>query len=95
MLLRADARFLPLRQQTVDCCVTSPPYFALRDYGHPQQIGLEASPLDYVTTLVAVFRDVWRVLKATGTVWLNLGDSYANTGGMTGGTNGKDGELYT
>jgi DNA modification methylase len=57
--------------------VTSPPYFGLRDYGHGDQIGLEGTPEAYVASLVQVFREVRRVLKADGTVWLNLGDSYA------------------
>jgi DNA modification methylase len=62
-------------------CVTSPPYFGLRDYGHAGQIGLEATPDAYVAELVAVFREVRRVLKDDGTLWLNLGDSYsANRG---------------
>ena len=63
-------------------CVTSPPYFGLRDYGHDGQIGLEDSVGDYVTALVAVFAEVRRVLADDGTLWVNLGDSYAN-GGMS------------
>lgn len=62
----------------VQCCVTSPPYYGLRDYGVDGQIGLEASPDAYVGELVAVFREVRRVLADDGTVWLNLGDSYNN-----------------
>ena len=77
MLIRGDARHLPLRDATVDCCVTSPPYWGLRDYGNPSQIGLEPTPDAYVQNIVAVFREVWRVLKPQGTLWLNLGDSYA------------------
>lgn len=61
----------------VDCVVTSPPYFSLRDYGNDDQIGLEKSPEEYIAKLVAVFREVHRVLKPTGTVWLNIGDCYA------------------
>ena len=80
----ADARSLPLRDNCVDAVVTSPPYFGLRDYGCRQQIGLEASPDAYVVALVAVFREVWRVLKDTGTCWMNLGDTYA-AGGRGGG----------
>jgi DNA modification methylase len=57
-------------------CVTSPPYFGLRDYGHDGQIGLEATPDAYVAEMVAVFREVRRVLREDGTLWLNLGDSY-------------------
>jgi site-specific DNA-methyltransferase (adenine-specific) len=62
---------------SVQCCVTSPPYWGLRDYGHEGQIGLEATPEDYVERIVAVFREVRRVLKDDGTLWLNLGDSYS------------------
>ena len=61
----------------VQTCVTSPPYFGLRDYGHAGQIGLEATPQAFVDKLVEVFREVRRVLKDDGTLWLNLGDSYA------------------
>jgi len=61
----------------VDCCVTSPPYWGLRDYGTPGQLGLEPTPEAYVAKLVEVFREVRRVLKPSGTLWLNLGDSYA------------------
>jgi site-specific DNA-methyltransferase (cytosine-N4-specific) len=76
---RGDAltmlRMLP--SDRYDCCVTSPPYYHLRDYyGHPDQIGLERDPRDYVARLVGVFREVRRVLKPSGTLWLNLGDSY-------------------
>lgn len=66
-----------VRAQT---CVTSPPYFGLRDYGHGEQIGLEQSPAEYVEKLVQVFRLVRDVLADDGTVWLNLGDSYAGSG---------------
>ena len=65
---------------SVQTCVTSPPYYGLRDYGVEGQIGLEESPEAYVAKLVAVFREVKRVLKDDGTVWLNLGDSYAGSG---------------
>ncbi len=91
MIIRADARQIPLVDGCVNCVVTSPPYWGLRDYGHGEQIGLEPTPEAYVSSLVGVFRDIRRVLKDDGTAWLNLGDSYANTGGMTGGVNGKDG----
>ena len=66
--------------ESVDCCVTSPPYFGLRDYGHADQLGLEATPEAYVAKLVEVFREVKRVLRDDGTLWLNLGDSYAQGG---------------
>ena len=66
-----------LDDQSVNCCVTSPPYFGLRDYGHEDQIGLEKTPDEYVAKLVGLFREVRRVLRDDGTLWLNLGDSYA------------------
>ena len=70
-----------LESGSVDCCVTSPPYFGLRDYGVEGQIGLEPTPDAFVAKLVAVFREVRRVLRDDGTLWLNLGDSYAAQGG--------------
>ncbi len=79
-----------MEPQSVHCCVTSPPYFGLRDYGHEGQMGLEATPDDYVAGMVAVFREVRRVLRDDGTLWLNLGDSYAGSWGARGqgeGTN--------
>lgn len=77
---------------SVDCCVTSPPYFGLRDYGHEDQIGLEPTPDDFVQALVAVFREVRRVLRGDGTLWLNLGDSYARNPakGGSGTPNGRN-----
>src|SRR5579863_8336156 len=74
---------------SVQCCVTSPPYFGLRDYGVAGQIGLEKSPDEYVAVMVRVFQEVKRVLKDDGTLWLNLGDSYANDGKWGGHTGGK------
>ena len=65
---------------SVQTCVTSPPYFGLRDYGHDGQIGLEPTPDEFVAALVAVFREVRRLLADDGTLWLNLGDSYAGSG---------------
>lgn len=70
-----------LPDQSVDCCVTSPPYFGLRDYGETGQYGLEETPAAYVDTLSAVFAEVHRVLADDGTLWVNLGDSYASQGG--------------
>src|SRR5215203_4761867 len=67
-----------LPDASVDCCVTSPPYFGLRDYGESGQYGLEASPAEYVETMRAVFAEVRRVLADDGTLWLNVADSYAN-----------------
>lgn len=66
---------------SVQMCVTSPPYFGLRDYGHSEQIGLEQTPEEYIAALVEVFRRVRDVLSDDGTLWLNIGDSYARTGG--------------
>ena len=65
---------------SVHCCVTSPPYWGLRDYGVDGQLGLEPTPDEYVARMVAVFREVWRVLRDDGTLWLNLGDSYSGSG---------------
>lgn len=76
---RQTLRSIP--DASVHTCVTSPPYFGLRDYGMPDQIGLEPTPEAFVAELVAVFREVHRVLREDGTLWLNLGDSYARTGG--------------
>lgn len=68
----------------VQCVVTSPPYWGLRDYGVEGQIGLEPTPEEYVEKMVEVFREVWRVLRDDGTLWLNLGDSYNGSGGAGG-----------
>ena len=62
--------------ESVQCCVTSPPYWGLRDYGHPGQIGQEATPDEFVQAMVEVFREVRRVLKKDGTCWINIGDTY-------------------
>jgi len=75
----AGLRSLP--DESVHCCVTSPPYWGLRDYGIPGQLGLEDTPDEYVARLVEVFREVRRVLVKDGTLWLNLGDSFANSPG--------------
>jgi DNA modification methylase len=72
-----------LPDESVHCCVTSPPYWGLRDYGHDDQIGLESTPEEYVSQMVAVFREVRRVLRDDGTMWLNLGDSYGGAKGDT------------
>jgi DNA modification methylase len=78
---QGDAREVlrELPDESVHCVVTSPPYWGLRDYGVAGQLGLEATPEEYVAALVDVFREVRRVLRADGTVWLNLGDSYATS----------------
>jgi DNA modification methylase len=69
---------------SVQTCVTSPPYWGLRDYGHDGQLGLESTPDEYVARMVGVFREVRRVLADDGTLWLNLGDSYATGAGKVG-----------
>jgi site-specific DNA-methyltransferase (cytosine-N4-specific) len=69
---------------SVNCIVTSPPYYGLRDYGVGGQIGLEPSPAEYVAEMVAVFREARRVLADDGVLWLNIGDSYSSAGGMEG-----------
>lgn len=76
-----DAMGMFMPAESVQTCITSPPYFGLRDYGHAGQIGLEQTPDEYVAKLVEVFREVRRVLRDDGTLWLNLGDSYAGGGG--------------
>lgn len=73
-----------LPDESVDCVITSPPYFGLRDYGMKGQIGLEETPEAYVQKLVELFHEAKRVLKKEGTFWLNLGDSY--NGNKTGNT---------
>jgi DNA modification methylase len=85
-ILQGDAGVMlaTLEPESVQTCVTSPPYFGLRDYGVDGQIGLEQTPDAYVARLVEVFRQVWRVLKPDGTLWLNLGDSYAGSWGARG-----------
>ena len=69
-----------LPENAVDCCVTSPPYYALRDYGADGQIGREATPEEYVSRITAVFHEVKRVLTPEGTCWLNIADTYCGTG---------------
>jgi len=89
MIIRGDAltELRKLPAESVHCCVTSPPYWGLRDYGIEGQLGLEKTPEEYVAKLVGVFREVKRVLRPDGTLWLNLGDSYnaGRTGGWPGG----------
>jgi DNA modification methylase len=82
-----ELRKLPV--ESVHCCVTSPPYYGLRDYGVAGQLGLEAAPDEYVAAMVGVFREMRRVLRSDGTLWLNIGDSYANDGKWGGHTGGK------
>jgi DNA modification methylase len=77
-------RLAEIPDQTIQCCVTSPPYWGLRDYGHDGQIGLEQTPDEYVSEMVQVFQEVRRVLTDDGTLWLNLGDSYSKDKNILG-----------
>jgi DNA modification methylase len=85
--VREQLRLLP--DASVQCVVTSPPYWGLRDYGVSGQIGLEHTPYEYVEALVDVFTHLWRVLAPDGVLWLNLGDSYANDEKWGGSSSGK------
>lgn len=85
-----------LADESVNMCVTSPPYYGLRDYGESRQIGIEQTPDEYVERLVKVFDEVKRVLAKDGTLWLNIGDSYAGSGKgpMTISQNGKNKDVF-
>jgi DNA modification methylase len=76
----AVAMLKTLPDKSVDCCITSPPYYGLRDYGAEGQIGVEQTPDEYISRLSDVFGEVRRVLNPTGTLWLNIADSYAGSG---------------
>ena len=82
-VLNGDCRSVlrEIEPASIQCCVTSPPYWGLRDYDHWAQIGAEGSPLEYIGSLVEAFREVRRVLRSDGIVWLNIGDGYARNGG--------------
>lgn len=73
-----------LPDESIQTCITSPPYWGLRNYGEDGQIGLESTPQEFIAKIVEVFREVKRLLKKDGTLWLNLGDSYAGSGRGTG-----------
>ena len=81
MILHGDVieKLKEIETGTVQCVVTSPPYWGLRNYQVDGQLGLESTPEEYVEKMVEVFRQIKRVLKHDGTVWLNLGDSYASS----------------
>lgn len=81
-------------ENSIQCCVTSPPYYGLRDYGTDGQIGLEKTPEQYVQNLANIFDEVFRVLKSNGTLWLNLGDSYNGSGGPGSQYDNKASEGY-
>ncbi len=82
-VLIGDSReLLPtVKSESIQCCVTSPPYWGLRDYDHEYQFGAENTPDEYVQNLVTIFREVRRTLRNDGTLWLNIGDGYARNGG--------------
>ena len=94
----AAAGLKTLPQESVQMCVTSPPYYGLRDYGTDGQIGVEQTPREYIGRLVEVFAEVYRVLKPDGTLWLNISDSYAGSGkgpmSIQVAGNGKNKNLY-
>lgn len=94
----AAAGLKTLPQKSVQMCVTSPPYYGLRDYGADGQIGVEQSPEEYIARLTEVFAEVHRVLKDDGTLWLNIADSYAGSGKgpmtLAVEANGKNKDLY-
>lgn len=94
-ILRGDvrARLMEMEANTVNCCVTSPPYWGLRDYGHDAQIGLEPDFDEWLATMVEVFDLVRKVLKPDGTCWVNLGDAYASGGADSSGPVGDKGTL--
>ena len=84
-LYHADARGIPLPDKSVHCAITSPPYWGLRDYGLSDGIGMEPTLEGHIESIVAMGREVWRVLRDDGTFWLNYGDAYAGSGkGLNG-----------
>jgi site-specific DNA-methyltransferase (adenine-specific) len=88
-------RLKDLEDQSINTCITSPPYWGLRDYGEGKQLGLEETPEEFVNNLVEVFREVKRVLRDDGTVWLNLGDSYGQQKGKGFNANSKEGYVVS
>jgi len=95
MILNANALHIPLADQSVQCVVTSPPYYGLRDYGVDGQIGLEVTPDEYIANLVAVFRECKRILRDDGTLWVNIGDSYARDPAKVGNGHPSTGKQAT
>lgn len=91
-VLNGDAkeRLKTIKSSSVDCCITSPPYYGLRDYGDVNQIGLESTPYEYIDRLADVFDEVKRVLKDSGTLWVVIGDSYAGSQKTQGWDRNKD-----
>lgn len=92
MILQGEVveKLAEIPDESVHTCVTSPPYWGLRDYGHPGQLGLEDTPEEYVEKMVEVFREVRRILRDDGTLWLNLGDCYTSGGRKTRATDSKN-----
>lgn len=91
-MFQADARCVPLPDSCVDLVVTSPPYFGMRDYGSPDEIGIEATPSEYTAELIKVLAEMRRLLKPGGSVFLVIGDKYARTGGVDRKTRGGSGD---
>lgn len=81
MIINSNSLYIPLADESVHCVITSPPYYGLRDYGQDGQLGLEETPEAYIANMVAVFREVRRVMRPDATLWLNCGDSYASSWG--------------
>jgi site-specific DNA-methyltransferase (cytosine-N4-specific) len=94
-IIRADARSLPIADESVQCVVTSPPYWGLRDYGHDGQIGREDDVAEFINTLGDVFDEVYRVMKPDGTLWVNMGDAYVTSGGTHQGNGRMDNRTIT
>lgn len=93
MILQGDALtwLKQINDNSIDCCVTSPPYWGLRDYKHSDQLGQEATPNEYINHLIEIFAEVKRVIKKTGSIFVNIGDTYAaGTRGKTKGDNQRD-----
>lgn len=91
----AAARLKDLADSSINTCVTSPPYYNLRNYGVADQIGMEGSPAEYISDLVEVFREVRRALRPDGTLWVNIGDSYATSSGSQPPTNTRNSQGHT
>jgi DNA modification methylase len=83
-IIQGDARALDLPDESVDLIVTSPPYFGLRDYGTDGQLGAEPTPAEYIAALIECTREMVRVLKPSGSIFVNLGDKYASTTAASG-----------
>lgn len=86
---RCKRRDKKIKSNSVDCIVTSPPYWRLRDYGDNRQLGLEETPAEFIQNLCNIFDECYRVLKDTGTLFVNLGDSYSHSNSIS--TSGRRG----